>query len=92
VARSPFRGTLKRRAFVVHADAAMAAGDEVFAADDDSQPVATVVQAASAPQGGFDAIVSAQLSAVERGDLHLASNQGPALQILPLPYALLEDI
>ncbi len=92
VARSQFRGTQKRRAFIVHADASMAAGDEVFAADDNSQPVATVVQAASAPQGGFDAIVSAQLSAVERGALHLASNQGPALQILPLPYALLEDI
>jgi hypothetical protein len=92
VARSQFRGTLKRRAFVVHADTAMAAGDEVFGADDDSQPVATVVQAAAAPQGGFDAIVSAQLSAVERGPLHLRSSQGPVLQILPLPYALLDDI
>ena len=92
VARSQFRGTLKRRAFVVHADVAMAAGDEVFAADDGSQPAATVVQAAPAPQGGFDAIVSAQLSALERGTLHLASNLGPALQILPLPYALLDDI
>jgi folate-binding protein YgfZ len=92
VARSQFRGTLKRRAFVVHADAGMAAGDEVFAADDGSQPVATVVQAAPAPLGGFDAIVSAQLSAVERGTLHLGSNNGPALQILPLPYVLLDDI
>nr|WP_295778426.1 folate-binding protein [Rhodoferax sp.] len=92
VARSQFRGTLKRRAFVVHADTAMAAGDEVFGADDDGQPVATVVQAAAAPHGGFDAIVSAQLSAVERGPLHHASSQGPTLQILPLPYALLDDI
>ena len=92
VARSQFRGTLKRRAFVVHADTPMAAGDAVFGADDDSQPVATVVQAAAAPQGGFDAIVSAQLSAVERGALHHASSQGPLLHILPLPYALLDDI
>jgi hypothetical protein len=92
VARSQFRGTLKRRAFVVHADVAMAAGDEVFGSDDDSQLVATVVQAAAAPQGGFDAIVSAQLSAVERGPLRHASSQGPTLQILPLPYALLDDI
>ncbi|MES2585217.1 MAG: folate-binding protein [Pseudomonadota bacterium] len=92
VARSQFRGTLKRRAFVVHADAPMAAGDEVFAEEDDSQPVATVVQAATAPQGGFDAIVSAQLSAVEKGPLHLVSSQGPTLQIFPLPYALLDDI
>jgi len=92
VARSQFRGTLKRRAFVVHADATMSAGDEVFAADDGTQPAATVVQAAPAPQGGFDAIVSAQLSALERGTLHLGSNHGPAMQILPLPYALLDDI
>lgn len=92
VARSQFRGTLKRRAFVVHADTAMAAGDELFAADDDSQPVGTVVQAAPAPQGGFDAIVSAQLTAVEQGALHHGASQGPALQILPLPYALLDDI
>lgn len=92
VARSQFRGTLKRRAFVVHADAPMASGAEVFAADDDSQPVATVVQAAPAPQGGFDAIISAQLSAVEHGPLHLGNSQGPTLQILPLPYALLDDI
>lgn len=92
VARSQFRGTLKRRAFLVHVDASLAAGDAVFAADDESQPVATVVQSASAPQGGFDAIVSAQLSAVESGTLHLGSSNGPELQILPLPYALLQDI
>ena len=92
VARSQFRGTLKRRAFVVHADSAMAVGDEVFGAEADSQPVATVVQVAPAPNGGFDAIVSAQLSAVERGTLHHGSNSGPALHMLPLPYALLEDI
>ena len=92
VARSQFRGTLKRRAFVVHTDSAMAAGDEVFAADDSSQPAALVVQAAPAPQGGCDAIVSAQLSAVERGSLHHGSSAGQPLQILPLPYALLADI
>ena len=92
VARSQFRGTLKRRAFLVHAESGMAAGDEVFAAADDSQPVATVVQAAPAPQGGYDAIVSAQLSAVERGTLHHRSGLGQILQFLPLPYALLDDI
>lgn len=92
VARSQFRGTLKRRAFVVHADAPMAAGDAVFSADDDSQPVATVVQAAASPRGGYDAIVSVQLSALERGTVHLTSGKGPALQFLPLPYPLLEDI
>ena len=92
VARSQFRGTLKRRAFVVHADNDMAAGVEIFTASDESQPVATVVQAAAAPSGGFDAIISGQLSAIEEGALHIGSSSGPALQILPLPYALLDDI
>jgi folate-binding protein YgfZ len=92
VARSQFRGTLKRRAFLVHAEARMAAGDEIFGPEDDGQPVATVVQAAAAPQGGFDAIISAQLSAVSQGALHLAGAGRPALHILPLPYPLLEDV
>jgi folate-binding protein YgfZ len=92
VARSQFRGTLKRRAFVVHADAVMAAGDEIFTDEDDSQPVATVVQAAPAPGGGFDAIMSAQLSAAERGALHHGASNGPVLNVLALPYALLDDI
>lgn len=92
VARSQFRGTLKRRAFVVHVDAPMAAGDQIFTADDNNQPAGTVVQAAPAPRGGFDALVSAQLSAVEKGSLHHTSSTGQPLQILSLPYALLDDI
>jgi folate-binding protein YgfZ len=92
VARSQFRGTLKRRAFVAHADVEMASGLEIFTANDDSQPVATVVQAAAAPNGGFDAIISGQLSAIELGAMRLGSNAGASLQVLPLPYALLDDI
>jgi folate-binding protein YgfZ len=34
VARSQFRGTLKRRAFVVHADGPLTVGQEVFLASD----------------------------------------------------------
>lgn len=92
VARSQFRGTLKRRAFVAHADVEMVAGLEIFSATDNDQPVATVVQAAATPCGGFDAIISGQLSAIEEGSLHLGGSTGAKLQILPLPYALLDDI
>ncbi len=92
VARSQFRGTLKRRAFVVHAETAMVAGSEVFSATDPDQPVATVVQAAAAPKGGFDAIISAQLSAVDNGSLHLGAANGPTLKLLPLPYELLSEV
>jgi len=76
----------------VHCDQALAAGDEVFPSDEDAQPAGTVVQSAAAPQGGFDALVSAQLSAVEAGPLHLKTPTGTTLTILPLPYPLLEDI
>jgi folate-binding protein YgfZ len=92
VARSQFRGTLKRRAFVVHADEPMSVGQEIFVDAGNEQPVATVVQAAAAPKGGFDAILSIQLSALEQGALHLGAVSGAALTILPLPYALLADV
>lgn len=89
VARSQFRGTLKRRAFVVHSPAALQAGQEIFTPADDTQPVGIVVQASGAPGGGTDAIVSLQLAALETGSLLAA---GSALQLLPLPYPLLDDI
>lgn len=92
VARSQFRGTLKRRAFAAHSDAPMKAGDEVFHDSDDSQPCGMVAQAAAAATGGFDAIVSMQIAAAESGALHLGAANGPALVVAPAPYPLLADI
>jgi tRNA-modifying protein YgfZ len=89
VARSQFRGTLKRRAMVVHCAGELSAGQELFAPDDASQPVAVVAQGARHPAGGFDAVVSVQLSALN-GPVQTA--QGAALQFLPLPYPLRDDI
>ena len=91
MARSQFRGTLKRRAFIVHAQAEVQAGTEVFAASDAEQAVGTVVQAAPAPQGGWEAIISMQISAAPEA-LAAGSATGTPLTILPLPYTLLEDI
>jgi folate-binding protein YgfZ len=92
VARSQFRGTLKRRAFLVHADSALEAGQEVFHASDPEQPCGLVAQSAPAPGGGFDAIVAIQLSAAQDGRLTAGGPAGPALTLLPLPYALLADV
>lgn len=92
VARSQFRGTLKRRAFIAHSEAELAAGQEVFQAADPEQPAGLVAEAARAPGGGWDAIVSLQLSAAEAGDLHAQRADGPALKLLPLPYLLLADV
>lgn len=90
VARSQFRGTLKRRMYRLRTAEQPQVGQEVFAASDDSQPVGTVVQTAAAP-GGFEALVSMQIAAASE-PLHLGSSTGAALQILALPYALKEDI
>ncbi|MDB5751290.1 MAG: hypothetical protein JWP65_1711 [Ramlibacter sp.] len=92
VARSQFRGTIKRRGYLVHADTELAAGMEVFQAAEAEQPAGTVAQAAASPGGGWDAIVSLQVAAFEAGDLHAGSAAGPALHVLPLPYLLLADI
>ncbi|SIR27749.1 folate-binding protein YgfZ [Pseudacidovorax sp. RU35E] len=88
VARSQFRGTLKRRGYVVSADGPLAAGAEVFGADPE-QPVGTVAAAAPAPGGGWAGFVSIQVSALEAGGLRAGH---AALTVQPLPYPLLEDI
>jgi len=99
VARSQFRGTLKRRAYLVHTTAAPAVGQEVFHALDADQPCGLVAATAVNPAGGFDAIVSMQTSAAADAAEHagekrltLGSAAGAALTLLPLPYPLLEDI
>ena len=96
VARSQFRGTLKRRAYLVHSASPLALGQEVFHASDPEQACGLVAAAAPCPDGnGFDGIVSMQISAAEdsaAGQLRLSGDDGAALTVLPLPYPLLEDI
>jgi len=92
VARSQFRGTLKRRTALVHSPVALAAGQDIFTPTDPEQPCATVVLSAARPDGqGFDALVSGTLESQQTG-WRLGRADGPALDLLPLPYALLEDI
>lgn len=95
VARSQFRGTLKRRAYLVDIDdtnAQAVVGQEVFHDSDAEQPCGAVAQVAANPDGGTSAIVSMQVSAIADGKLTLGSASGPEINLLALPYALLEDI
>ena len=92
VARSQFRGTLKRRAYLAHAEVALEAGQELFVPDDAGQPCGLVVQAAAAPGGGCDAIVSMQISAYEAGGVRALAADGPLLTLQAAPYPLLADI
>lgn len=89
VARSQYRGTVKRRATVAHAAAAQS-GEEVFDLADPLQPCGHIVNAAPAPGGGVDCLVELKLALADDADLHVGSVEGPALRVQGLPYALPE--
>lgn len=92
VARSQFRGTLKRRAYLAHCDSEMAAGQELFHESDREQPCGLVAQAAPSPEGGWDAIVSVQVASAESGRITAGSAAGAEVRLSPPPYPLLADI
>lgn len=92
VARSHYRGTIKRRMFLFDVAAAPSAGQEVFHSDDASQPAGMVVNAAPRPDGsGWSALVEVKLAALDAGRLHLGAADGAELRLGALPYAVAPD-
>jgi folate-binding protein YgfZ len=92
VARSQFRGILKRRTYLAGSTLPLQAAQEIFHSSDASQPAGQVVQAVSHTQHGHWALVCLQTSSVEEGELHPAETTGSVLTLHPLPYALRDDI
>jgi folate-binding protein YgfZ len=88
VARSQFRGTLKRRMFLAHVAGPVQPADEVCVGGEPENVVGQVVQAAAHPLGGYLAQVVLQTTSA---DDRLQVGVQP-LQLHPLPYPLLEDI
>jgi folate-binding protein YgfZ len=89
VARSQYRGTIKRRMFLFDVSAAASAGQEVFHSADPGQPAGRVVNAAPRPaEDGSSALVEVKLALLGEGTLHLAAADGPVLRQHPLPYGL----
>ena len=91
VARSQYRGTLKRRAMAFDSEAALAAGQEVFHSADPGQPAGQVALAAARPGGGSSALVEIKLAALDGGSLHAGAADGPLLARSALPYAIPVD-
>jgi len=92
VARSQFRGTLKRRGYLGHSEQAIQVGDELYGASDPGEPCGLVAQVAATPNGGFDAIVSMKISAFETGQTHASKPDGPLITLFLPPYPLRTDI
>ena len=87
VARSQYRGTLKRRAYVLHSATALAPGQEVFLAAEPEQPAGMVALAGSWA-GQHAGLVELKIAALAAGPLHAGSAQGPLLTLAELPYAI----
>ena len=88
VARSQYRGTLKRRMYVVSGPAAMQPGQELVHAADPGQPCGVVVNAAADTAGVWWALAELKIALAEQPGLHLGSAEGPELKLGALPYAL----
>jgi hypothetical protein len=87
VARSQYRGSIKRRAFVFASDTAAQPGQEVYHSGDAEQPAGMVVNAASLA-GAHRALVEVKLAALDSGTLHLGAAAGPALRRTAQPYTV----
>jgi tRNA-modifying protein YgfZ len=88
IARTHYRGTVKRRMFRYAADGAPpAAGTRVLAGE---EPAGEIVTAAATPTGS-ELLAVIQLSYLQH-ELRLDSTSKPALRRLPLPYAIKEDL
>ena len=91
VARSQYRGTVKRRAQVVASASLLQPGQDVFHAADPGQPAGRVVLAGNLPGAGPIALIEVKLAALEGGALHAGGPDGPLLQLGALPYAIPTD-
>jgi len=90
VARSQYRGTLKRRTYLFELDGAAAqAGQEIFHSEDPGQPAGLIANVAA--RGGRSLLLAeTKIAALATGSLHLGSAEGPLLAPRALPYALTE--
>ncbi|HEY9109018.1 MAG TPA: folate-binding protein [Roseateles sp.] len=87
VARSQYRGTLKRRLQLFETDGAATVGQEIFHSADAEQP-AGVVAGAGTRDGRSVIAAEIKLAALEGGSLHLGSAGGAPLQPRALPYEI----
>ncbi len=92
VARSQYRGTIKRRTFLFDVDAQAAAGAEVFHSADPGQPAGLIATSAPRPDGqGASALVEVKIASLTQGTLHLGAPDGAMLHRRELPYPVPVD-
>lgn len=89
VARSQYRGSVKRRTVLFEVDAAdVRPGDEVFGTVNTEQSIGQIVDAARNAYGTWVVLAEIRTTALGDVDLRLSGADGPCLRRTPLPYAL----
>lgn len=92
VARTHYLGRLKQRMYLAHLESGEPRpGDKLYSADLGDQASGMIVNAAPAPESGFDALAAIQIASAKGGALHWKSPDGPELKLLPLPYEVTSD-
>jgi folate-binding protein YgfZ len=88
VARMQYLGKPKRRLYLAHVDTetSPAPGEALVGDGAGDQGAGTVVNAAPAPEGGFDLLAVVQTASADGATVRLGSPAGPALRFRPLPY------
>lgn len=88
VARSQYRGKLRRRMARGHAAAASAAED-VFGVSEADGPVGSVVMAAASPDGGVDLLLECPNELAQTGQLRIGGERSDPLSLGELPYPMI---
>jgi len=88
VARSQYRGTLKRRTYLYELQGQALPGQEIFHSEDPGQPAGLVALAATRDDGRSLILAETKIAALDAGSLHLGAPDGALLQPRALPYEL----
>lgn len=89
VARTHYLGRVKQRMHRIHLTdgGAPAPGDPLYSARfGNDQASGTIINATARAQDGHDALAVIQTAALDAGRLHWKAPDGPAVELLPLPY------
>jgi len=89
VARVHHLGKLKQRSYLAHIDTELApqANDPLYSEDYAGQSSGSILNAAPAPQGGYDVLATLHISTVQAShSVHWNSTDGATLDFQDLPY------
>ena len=90
VARTHYLGKVKQRMVRarLHSAETPVAGDKLYSAAYGDQASGMIISAVSVDSDNHEVLAVVQTSSIEKADLHWKTPNGPALDIVSLPYAL----